>query len=156
MAKVLNLCSPGGGVGFSLNGTTYQNNSIVTLEDIGEDDDALLCITDQPVCCRPPRTGEAQLPIGNWYFPNGTRVPSSGGQWDFHRTRGHMVVLLHRKRGGVDGVYCCVVPDALNATQTVYIGVYTASAGEQYINNYTTLMLQMSGEEFVSWCIHHG
>ena len=32
-----------------LNGTTYQNNSIVTLEDIGEDGGALLCITNSTV-----------------------------------------------------------------------------------------------------------
>ena len=37
---------PGAGnVSFSLNGTTYQNNSLVTLENIGEGDDALLCLT---------------------------------------------------------------------------------------------------------------
>ena len=45
-----------------------------------------------------------------------------------------MVVLLHRMSGGVTGVYHCVIPDELNVTQTIYIGVYTASAGEHYIN----------------------
>ena len=66
------------------------------------------------------------------------------------------MVLLHRRRGGEDGVYRCEIHDALNVThQTIYIGVYTADTGEQYINYYTTvLMLQMSGEEFVSGCIH--
>ena len=39
-----------GDVWFSLNGTTYQNNSIVTLEDIGEGGDALLCVTDVTDC----------------------------------------------------------------------------------------------------------
>ena len=131
MAKVLNLCSPGGVVVFSLNGTIYQNNSLVTLKDIGESDDGLLCITDLTACCRPPYIVHA---IGNWFFPNGTRVSSSGNNWDFHRTRGQMVVLLHRRRGGEDGVYSCVVPDALNVTQTIYIGVYTAETGGQYIN----------------------
>ena len=132
MAKVLNLCSPGGGVGFSLNGTTYQNNSLVTSEDIGDSDDGLLCMTDLTACCRPPYTSNA---TGNWFFPNGTRVPSSGSQWDFHRTRGQMVVFLHRRRGEEAGVYYCVVPDEMSVTQTIYIGVYTANTGEQYINN---------------------
>ena len=40
-----------GDVWFSLNGTTYQNNSCVTLEDIGEGDDALLCVTNLTACC---------------------------------------------------------------------------------------------------------
>ena len=121
---VLLLFSPDvGNVRFSLNGTTYQNNSLVTSEDIGEDEDALHCMTDNSSCCRFPARG-------NWFFPNGTRVPSSGEQWDFHRTRGQMVVILHRRRGGEDGVYYCVVPDKEGNEQTTYIGVYTASAGE--------------------------
>ena len=119
----------GEGVRFSLRGVVYYNNSLVTLEDIGEWGDALFCVTDQPACCRSPYIGVNVPATGNWYFPNGTRVVSSGFQWDFHRTRGQSVVLLHRRRGGVIGIYSCVIPDAMNVTQTIYIGVYTASAG---------------------------
>ena len=115
------------GVRFSLGGTTYQNNSIVSLEDIGEGDDALLCLTDQPACCRPPYTSNA---IGNWFFPNETRVPSSGRKWDLHRTRGQSVVLLHWRRGGVDGIHLCDIPDTAGVDQKLYIGVYNASTGE--------------------------
>ena len=114
-------------VRFSLNGTTYQNNSLVTLEDISEGDDALLCITNLTACCRPSEMGYS---LGNWYFPNGTRMPSSGKQWDFHRTRGWMVVHMHRRRGGVDGIYRCVIPVTTSIDHTVYIGVYTASTGK--------------------------
>ena len=125
--------SGAGDVRFSLNGTVYQNNSLVTLEDIGEGDDALLCMTDQPACCRPPYTT-----WGNWFFPNGTRVsayvtyiqPVLYIQWGFYRTRGHMVVRLNHGRGGEDGIYRCEIPDAMNVTQTIYIGLYTASTGE--------------------------
>ena len=122
------ICSfpDAGDVWFSLNGTTYQNNSNVTLENIGEDNDALLCLTEYSTCCKQPARG-------NWFFPNGTRVPSSGKHWDFHRTRGNMTVLLHRRRGGEDGVYCCEIPDAMDVTQTIYIGVYTASEWDMYI-----------------------
>ena len=41
-----------------------------------------------------------------------------------------MVVCLNRRRGGVDGIYRCVIPDSMDVTQTIYIGVYTASTGE--------------------------
>ena len=68
--------------------------------------------------------------IGNWFFPNGTRIPASVNQWDFHRTRGQMMVLLHRRRGGEEGIYHCDIPDTMNVTQTIYIGVYSASTGE--------------------------
>ena len=99
----------------------------MTLEDIGEGDDALLCVTDQTACCQHPYT---LVLLGNFFFPNGTRVPSSGANWDLHRTRGQMVVYLHRREGGVNGIYSFVVPNAMNVTQTIYIGVYSASTGE--------------------------
>ena len=116
-----------GGARFSHKGTIYQNNSIVTLEDIGECSDALLCITDQRNCCTPAQIG-MDVAYGNWFFPNGTRVPSD--TWDFYRNRGASVVRLHRRRGGEEGIYRCEIPDTLNNTQTIYIGVYTACPGE--------------------------
>ena len=111
---------------------TYQNNSLVVLEDIGEGGDALFCITDFFNCCTPLYTSEMKSVLGNWFFPNETRVPSSGHNWDFHRTRGHMVVRLHRRRGGEEGIYCCEIPDAKNVTQTIYIGVYSASTYREH------------------------
>ena len=123
---------PGAGadVRFSLRNRTYCNNSIVILEDIGEGGDALFCMTNQTACCRPSDAGGNGSVLGNWFFPNGTRVPSSGLQWDIHRTRGHMKVRLHRRRGGEEGIYSCEIPDAMNVTRNIYIGVYSASTGE--------------------------
>ena len=126
------LCDSGissfpGTVSFWFRGKNYQNNSLVTLEDIGEVDDPLFCVTDQPACCRPLQT---QPVLGNWFFPNGTRVPSGGLQRDFFRTRGPSVVRLHRKRGGVNGIYHCIIPDTMNVTQTIYIGLYRTDTGE--------------------------
>ena len=103
----------------------------MTLEDIGEgDDNALLCTTDQSSCCKHPYTGEMGPVLGNWYFPNSTRVPSINKRWDFQRNRGDMVVRLNRIRGGENGIYRCEIPDTMNVTQTLYIGVYSASTGE--------------------------
>ena len=103
------------------------------LEDIGEGGDALLCITNRTACCRKSDSGEMRSVSGNWYFSNGTRVPGAGGELDIYRTRGQMVVSMHRRRGGVDGVYCCEIPDAMNVTQIKYTGVYSASTGEWYV-----------------------
>ena len=101
------------------------------IEDIGEGGDALLCITNQTACCRESNSGSVSE---NWFFPNGSRVPSvSGGEWDIYRTRGQMVVRLNRRRGGVEGIYRCEIPDAMNVHQTIYIGVYSASTGEWLI-----------------------
>ena len=99
------------------------------LEDIGERDDALLCMTNRTEM-------NSSIALGNWFFPNETRVPSevanetSGEEWDIYSDRGQMVVLLHRRRGGVEGIYRCEIPDAMNVTRTIYIGVYSASTGE--------------------------
>ena len=40
------------------------------------------------------------------------------------------MVRLNRIRGGEDGIYSCEIPNSMNVTQTIYIGVYTASTGE--------------------------
>ena len=125
----ISMASSSPGVRSSLRGITYQNNSIVTLEDIGEGDEALFCLTDQTACCH----SSSGSSLGNWFFPNGTRVPSSDSQWGFHRTRGQSVVRLQRRRGGVTGIYRCEIPDAMNVIQTIYIGVYNRTdtqAGE--------------------------
>ena len=130
-------------VQFSLNGMIYQNNSLVTLKDIGKNDNALLCMTNLSACCRAPHGSTS----GNWYFPNTTRVPSDMDHinrsltWDIYRTRGHMVVYMHRKRGGVDGIYYCRIPDLVNVTQTIYIGVYTAGTGEWQCTLYTAVLM---------------
>ena len=136
---------------FSLNGTTYQNNSCVALKDIGEGDIALHCVTNQTACCKQPGNG-------NWFFPNGTRVPSRERQWDFHRSREKMVVRLNRRRGGEDGIYRCEITDSMNVDETIYIGVYTASTGEWYVYVHlfcsTPLQcFQKSGSHIASLCI---
>ena len=101
----------------------------MTLEDIGQNNDSLLCLTNYNACCRSAETGGDAL--GQWFFPNGTRVSTeTANEWDFYKTRGQMVVRLNRRRGGVEGIYRCVIPDAMNVTQTIYIGVYSASTGE--------------------------
>ena len=101
------------------------------LEDIGEGDDALLCRTNLTACCRSDGTGGNASE--NWYFPNGTRVPSApdvGVGWEFYRTGDQMVVRMNRRGGGVEGIYRCEIPDELNVIQKIYIGVYSASTGE--------------------------
>ena len=106
----------------------------MTLQDIGQGDGALLCITNLTACCRRPYSDPiGKQAVGIWYFPNGTSVVSSGNQWDFHRTRGQMVLRMQRRRGGEDGIYHCVIPVTGSIYHTVYIGVYTASTGKSVI-----------------------
>ena len=98
----------------------------MTLEDIGQGVNALLCITNLSACCLQPYG----FVIGNWFFPNATKVPSGGNQSDFFRTRGQVEVHLNRNKGEEEGIYRCEIPDSINALQIIYIGVYTATTGE--------------------------
>ena len=126
---------PGAGdVWFSLKGTTYQNDSIVILENIGEGGDSLLCVNSLTVCCHQTNTGGSVL--GNWFFPNGTEVSSSG---EMFITRGQMVVRLNRRRGKVEGIYRCEILDATNVNQTLYIGLYSATTGEWWLYVHSVL-----------------
>ena len=94
----------------------------MTLTDIGHGNEALLCITNL--------TGANGSVRGDWYFPNGTRVLSTNDDSEIYGSRGEMVVRMNRRGGGEEGIYHCEIPDAMNVTQTIYIGVYTASSGE--------------------------
>ena len=96
----------------------------MNLKDIGVEDEALLCKTNLNFCCNHRNS------LGNWFYPNGTRIPNQGNNWDFYRGRGSMVVRMNRKEGGVDGIYHCKIRDAMNVSQTIYIGVYNTSTGE--------------------------
>ena len=94
----------------------------MTLEDIGEGSDALLCMTNL--------TSVNGSVRGDWYFPNGTTVFSTPNNLEMHRTADQMVVRMNRREGGVEGIYRCEISDSMNVTQTVYIGVYNMSTGE--------------------------
>ena len=100
----------------------------MTLEEIGEGNDTLLCLTNYTR--QSPYTGDMGNAIGNWYFPNGSRVLSSQSQSSFYRTRSQMAIRMNHRRDGVEGIYHCEIRDAMNVTQTIYIGVYSASTGE--------------------------
>ena len=44
------------------------------------------------------------------------------------------MVQLHRRTGGVSGIYHCVIPDQSGVNQTLYVGLYAISnitSGEQ-------------------------
>ena len=123
----------------------------MNLEDISENDTALLCMTNFTACCLPPYTGENGPVLGNWFFPNGTRVPSSGNKW-IYTTRGQMEVGLKFRGCGVEGIYRCEIYDSMNIIQTIYIGVYRASAstGEYTVHFYSTVVILLCCSIFVA------
>ena len=103
-----------------LRGQTYLNNFIVAIDDIGEVENALLCVTDKPDCCRSPY-GTAQR---EFYNPNNCAVPP-GSTNSLYKNRGLQVVRLNRKNNFLSptGVYRCEIPDSNEINQNLYINI---------------------------------
>ena len=101
----------------------YANNSLIPITEIGETTDlvntGLQCITDRRPCCLGAR-------VGQWNFPDGTRVPVRGEGANmataFYRNRGDDgTVNLNRLNNVImpTGLFCCEVPDVTGVDQTV-------------------------------------
>lgn len=119
------------GVHLSLRSTVYANNSVIFLSMIGEKFDrngqqwvhlsspnSLQCITDRMPCCR-----YYGVRVGEWYFPNASHVPPLGYYYTYYRTRGDDGSVRLNRRSDSNfietGLFCCVVPDAMDNSQTV-------------------------------------
>ena len=102
------------------------------LENIGEDDTALLCMSNLSACCGQRYTVKNMSVRGKWFLPSGSKVANetSSELRDLYSERGQVVVRLNLGRIGEEGIYHCEIPDSLNVTQTIYIGVYAAGNGE--------------------------
>ena len=119
-----------------LNGTRVSNHGFLGRKELTEPtNNSLLCVTpDNNNCCSSTETKGDPLGIRNWYFPNETEVPPDSTRWNFSITRGPGVVGLHRRTGGVSGIYYCVIPDQSGVNQTLYVGLYaitSVTSGEQ-------------------------
>ena len=110
-------CSPSG-VYFVLNGQAYGNNSILSLADVGEGINALLCKTNNIKCC-----GTAPHRYGDFYYPNGVQVPINGLRHGFYRDRKDQEIRLNRRKGveSPAGEFLCQIPDEGGATQRLFV-----------------------------------
>ena len=111
------------GVYLSLKGIVYASHNFIFINDIGEYDNGLQCITDRKPCCGNPTNA------GEWFFPNGTLVPptyENGGR--LYTSRGHndgRVILNHFNSTATypTGQFCCVVPDVMGINQTLCVNI---------------------------------
>ena len=112
---------------------SYYNNSIVTLDDIAEGSEALMCYTDREDCCN------LGIRSGEWYYPNGRQVGTNGTGTGFYRNRGPSVVSLHRRENIVMpvGVFHCEIPYG-NGYSHIYVGVYSQGQGNNLFRRLAT------------------
>ena len=100
-------------------GIQYPNNSILNIEGVGKDEHSLICQTDKRPCCgTPPHR------FGEWYYPDGRRVPIEAQGESFYRNRGDGgLVRLNRRNNFPIGFFCCEVPDANDVNHTLCMGL---------------------------------
>ena len=110
------------GVYISFNGTVHADKSDIQITDIGEAAPyaGIQCITDRMPCC-----GNPQFSAGEWRFPNGSNIPTRESAAVFYRDRGDdgtvslNILSSNTALPLLTGLFCCVVPDATDTTQTV-------------------------------------
>ena len=116
----------------SFMGQTLASNSYVDISLVGSNvsgSESVQCHTDLDTCC----SGAQGLHRGDWYFPNGDRLPFPDGS-PIIESRQAQRVDLHRKSGTEPtGIYRCdIQTDAVHNNdmrETVYVGLYTSTRG---------------------------
>ena len=118
-------------VSFMNNNKIIPNHGYLDLNTVyTTENNSVTCHTDLNTCC-----SAAQGPDrGDWYFPNGNRLPFSG---DVYEGRGvHLVHLRYTGTGGISGIYRCDIETNAfrnsDGHETVYVGLY-ASGGEKCV-----------------------
>ena len=122
----------------SFMGENLANHSYVDLTQVGtvtsDPGNIVRCITDLGTCC-----GSGQgVHRGDWYFPDGVKVPLASPSIDIIVRRDAEQVALRRRNNATSpsGVYHCDIPtDAVHddvdpsVRETVYVGLYASEGG---------------------------
>ena len=102
-------------------GNNIRNHSYVDLNTVGTDNtDAVQCHTDLLTCC----SGGQGPDRGDWYLPNGNRLPFSGDVYEARNDR--VVRLFYTSNGGTSGIYHCDIPITGGVRKSAYVGLYTS------------------------------
>ena len=118
----------------SFMGQTLADHSWVDISQVGNDgsgSNSVQCHTDLTTCCS-VREGPHR---GDWYFPNGTRLPFPGHYYPIIETRkAQRIDLRHNENANKpSGIYRCDVETVAvhdnGMRETVYVGLYTSYGG---------------------------
>ena len=90
------------------------------------------CITDLSTCCNSSQGSHR----GDWFFPDGTRLPFVATNNDTFEVRQNQRVDIRRNSGAnspTGGIYHCDIPTFavhddtnISVRDTVYVGLYTS------------------------------
>ena len=111
-----------------LGGQLFSNHGIVNPADIGENNNALHCLTNYMSCC-----DSTNGLSGEWFYPNATTVPVRGFvAASLYRNRGPSLVRLNRRSPVVSmdvGIYRCQILAGDGQNENVYVGLYPPDQG---------------------------
>ena len=127
----------------SFMGQTLANHSYVDFSLVGSDgsgNSSVQCHTDLSTCCSSSAQGSHR---GDWYFPNGDRLPVPGSGDD---NSGKVIIEnciaqrvdLRRRSDSLTqtGIYCCDISTTdvhhntdYSVRDTVYVGLYHEQQG---------------------------
>ena len=126
----------------SIMGQTLANHSYVNLSLVGRPDaiegsrghgDSVKCHTDLTTCC----SSSDGVHRGDWYFPDGNRLPFPQSTGIFEARDSQRVDLRHNADALTSGIYRCDIPtiavhdvnDTSVRDRPVYVGLYTSGGG---------------------------
>ena len=106
-------------------GISYPNNSVLSLNDIGNTStgSAILCTTNRSPCCS---SSDASMRFGEWYYPNGAMVLNNAAGEDFYRgRRDNQTIRLSRRNNAQfpTGSFCCELPDSSDVNHTLCVSL---------------------------------
>ena len=112
----------------SFKGVTLANHSYVDFSLVGSDTSgSVQCITDLSTCC----SGTEGPHRGDWYFPDGTRLPFPGAGNIFEHRDANRVDIRRNNQHNLPGIYCCnISTSSVHVEEIVYVGLYSNSGGE--------------------------
>ena len=120
----------------SFMGETLADHSYVDISQVGYDftggSNIVHCHTDLDTCC----SAAQGLHRGDWYFPNGNRLPFPGSVSPIVEFRQDQRVELRRTTSSAmvpTGLYYCDIAVHSNGMrETVYVGLYASNGGKVY------------------------
>ena len=112
---------------------TLADHSYVDISQAGIGSDAVYCHTDLSTCC----SGDQGSHRGDWYFPDGDRLPFADGVNPILESRQAQRLELRRTNPtvmGPTGIYRCDIETVAvhdnGMRETVYVGLYTSDGGK--------------------------
>ena len=112
-------------------GQTLANHSYVDLSQVGRPElggEGVQCITDLATCC----SGDQGRHRGDWYFPNGTRLPFSGDSDIYEYRNAQRVYIRRNSDNSPTGIY-------MYEPNLHYTGEYNAHKTPQYVTSYMSV-----------------